>query len=259
MKFRKIPVVIDAVRITEEHFTGDHPNPLHVEGVTYNPESKTATVQTLEGIMHVQIGDWIITGVEGEKYPCKDSIFKKTYYKVLAEGEGTLVQKCARCGEDHKVQFRKLRRMMEVSGHTHWAPCPNTSEPILMKVIPEELKDHKHKLTLEKPDGERSGCSFKVDPEFCDKDPDMYMIMLGAGLAALYRHEYEKTFGTSPPATIFRNQFSWGGIQAPTNDPELVQKFVAVEKAEREARIAFLKKYGPENMENIQSQHAKEE
>jgi len=36
-------------------------------------------VQTLEGTMRAQPGDWIITGVEGEKYPCADRIFRKTY------------------------------------------------------------------------------------------------------------------------------------------------------------------------------------
>jgi hypothetical protein len=32
--------------------------------------------------MICDIGDWIIIGVNGEVYPCKDDIFKKTYEKV---------------------------------------------------------------------------------------------------------------------------------------------------------------------------------
>ena len=39
-------------------------------------------IDTLEGIMTANIGDWIIIGVEGELYPCKDNIFKKTYEEV---------------------------------------------------------------------------------------------------------------------------------------------------------------------------------
>lgn len=39
------------------------------------------TINTLEGDMLVGTGDWVIRGVEGELYPCKDSIFKKTYEK----------------------------------------------------------------------------------------------------------------------------------------------------------------------------------
>ena len=37
-------------------------------------------IPTREGVMTASPGDWIITGVEGEQYPCKDSIFQKTYY-----------------------------------------------------------------------------------------------------------------------------------------------------------------------------------
>lgn len=37
---------------------------------------------TLEGIMKVQEGDYIIKGIEGEFYPCKPEIFEKTYELV---------------------------------------------------------------------------------------------------------------------------------------------------------------------------------
>ena len=39
-------------------------------------------IETLEGIMYASPGDWIITGVNGEKYPCKPDIFEKTYEPV---------------------------------------------------------------------------------------------------------------------------------------------------------------------------------
>ena len=55
-KFRKKPVVVEA-------FQTDTP----------------LTISTLEGDMHAQPGDWIITGVKGEQYPCKPDIFEKTY------------------------------------------------------------------------------------------------------------------------------------------------------------------------------------
>jgi len=42
-------------------------------------------IETLEGNHHVIAGDWIITGVKGEKYPCKDEIFKATYEPVIGE------------------------------------------------------------------------------------------------------------------------------------------------------------------------------
>ena len=40
-------------------------------------------IDTLEGVMHASVGDYIITGVRGEKYPCKPDIFKETYDEVL--------------------------------------------------------------------------------------------------------------------------------------------------------------------------------
>lgn len=40
------------------------------------------SIDTLEGRFEVTPTDWIITGVNGEKYPCKNDIFIKTYDKV---------------------------------------------------------------------------------------------------------------------------------------------------------------------------------
>ena len=56
MKYRKKPVVIDAYQCEEG-----------------------MTIQTLEGDMTAEPGDWIITGVKGERYPCKPDIFAETY------------------------------------------------------------------------------------------------------------------------------------------------------------------------------------
>ncbi len=74
-KFQKRPVVIDA----EQWFPGRD-----VDGVEEQPPEQPnaepiGIVRTLEGDMIARSGDWIITGVEGEKYPCKNEIFKKTY------------------------------------------------------------------------------------------------------------------------------------------------------------------------------------
>lgn len=40
-------------------------------------------IDTLEGGHIVCPGDWVITGVHGERYPCKPDIFEKTYEKVI--------------------------------------------------------------------------------------------------------------------------------------------------------------------------------
>ena len=36
-------------------------------------------IRTLEGIHHVEVGDYIIQGIVGELYPCKSDIFEMTY------------------------------------------------------------------------------------------------------------------------------------------------------------------------------------
>jgi hypothetical protein len=39
-------------------------------------------IATLEGVMWVKPGDWVIRGVAGEFYPCREDIFEATYEKV---------------------------------------------------------------------------------------------------------------------------------------------------------------------------------
>ena len=58
-KFQKKPVVVEAYQTDVE-----------------------LIIPTLEGDMKASPGDWIITGVNGEQYPCKPDIFEKTYQRV---------------------------------------------------------------------------------------------------------------------------------------------------------------------------------
>lgn len=46
-------------------------------------------IPTLEGNMKADIGDWIITGIRGEQYPCKPDVFEKTYEAVSDDTELT--------------------------------------------------------------------------------------------------------------------------------------------------------------------------
>jgi hypothetical protein len=80
MKFRKKPVVIEAVQLIEDQPTPEGVNfgvPLNL-GCTSSLDGKY-WIQTLEGPLIAQFGDWIITGVKGERYPCKPDIFEMTY------------------------------------------------------------------------------------------------------------------------------------------------------------------------------------
>ena len=78
-KYRKKPVVIEAVQITDATFDDPHPNPGHIAGVIYDPVKRCVFIDTLEGQHRGDLGDWIITGVKGELYPCKPDIFAATY------------------------------------------------------------------------------------------------------------------------------------------------------------------------------------
>jgi hypothetical protein len=89
-KFRKKPVVIEAVQYTEAvrdaYLFDKQPLPagVHIPAHTTHPPTRTvqsasAYIQTLEGRMEVSLGDWVITGVQGEHYPCKPDIFAATY------------------------------------------------------------------------------------------------------------------------------------------------------------------------------------
>ncbi|WP_186126407.1 hypothetical protein [Burkholderia gladioli] len=85
MKFRKKPVVIEAVQWFRD---GDHPAVFQASieqaaGVTPGvPWQLCGWIKTLEGGHVVNPGDWIITGVKGEHYPCKPDIFAATYEAV---------------------------------------------------------------------------------------------------------------------------------------------------------------------------------
>lgn len=95
MKYRKKPVVIDAVQwigenqremfdfltdynCTDEYMTSEGEN-------FYIDHWKVPgglVIKTLEGEHLANIGDYIIRGVHGEFYPCKPDIFMETYEEV---------------------------------------------------------------------------------------------------------------------------------------------------------------------------------
>ncbi len=75
-KFRKKPVVIEAAQWFK---LGDHPAVIRFRD---DISESIGYVETLEGGHIVNRGDWIITGVKGEHYPCKPDIFEMTYEEV---------------------------------------------------------------------------------------------------------------------------------------------------------------------------------
>jgi hypothetical protein len=89
MKYRKKPVVIDAVVLDHEnmHVPSWILTALHLGACTFVHDEATKKVigmdiSTLEGVMRADIGDYIIRGVKGEIYPCKPDIFHLSYEKA---------------------------------------------------------------------------------------------------------------------------------------------------------------------------------
>jgi len=80
-RWRKKPVVIDAVRFTG--FDGGNGDEvarwIREQGVDVDVEGRELQIGTLEGPIWARPGDWIIRGVDQEIYPCKDHIFRATY------------------------------------------------------------------------------------------------------------------------------------------------------------------------------------
>ena len=78
LKFRKKPVVIEAVQ-----YTGANVQEIidftEGEAIKNGGKSDYMTIHTLEGAHIATTGDWIIKGVKGEFYPCKPDILDQTY------------------------------------------------------------------------------------------------------------------------------------------------------------------------------------
>ena len=87
-KYRKKPVIIDAIQLTSESLMDcisfiypdisviDHQTLITIR------KNKFLYIETFEGDMKAQFGDYIIKGVQGEVYLCKPDIFEATYEKV---------------------------------------------------------------------------------------------------------------------------------------------------------------------------------
>jgi len=96
-KYRKRPVVIEAMHFagdtydtvpvyqwveanTQGSFDVNDPTaPVPASGVSIDAATGFMVIATLEGVMQVKLGDYVIKGVQGEFYPCKPDIFEATY------------------------------------------------------------------------------------------------------------------------------------------------------------------------------------
>lgn len=87
-KYRKKPVVIEAVQFTEENKEAAYSFVTNLRDTwpRFDEEGiPLIAIDTLEGLMLGRIGDYIIKGIKGEFYPCKENIFNKSYELVEEE------------------------------------------------------------------------------------------------------------------------------------------------------------------------------
>ena len=117
MKYRKKPVEIDAEVYHPGLEDGFSCIPLAFECLRKNKNGKYKDcdtcdyeteklpfIKSLEGNMYISEGDWIITGVKGERYPCKPDIFDLTYepaiYVTAGFGDACVQDEyCKGCGK----------------------------------------------------------------------------------------------------------------------------------------------------------------
>lgn len=85
-QYRKKPIIIQAVKF-ETNNEPDDKNMNEIckiinQGSDLPAASHNGTsifINTLEGVMRAEVGDYIIKGIKGEFYPCKPDIFEQTY------------------------------------------------------------------------------------------------------------------------------------------------------------------------------------
>lgn len=79
-KYVKKPVEIEALQYDGRNYDEVF---LFTNGASsYESIENRLTIPTLEGKMLVSVGDYVIKGVRGEFYPCKEEIFRETYEEV---------------------------------------------------------------------------------------------------------------------------------------------------------------------------------
>lgn len=96
-KWRKKPVVVEAITFNELVEHGKSQGVPLANGVPWSfnygghpvthENDECYLIPTLEGTMKFTPGDMLITGVNGEIYPCKRDIFEKTYEPATGPSE----------------------------------------------------------------------------------------------------------------------------------------------------------------------------
>lgn len=117
-KYRKKPIIIEAYQTEVEQ-----------------------DIETPEGVMHASVGDWIITGVKGEPYPCKPDVFAATY-EPLADYPPRSEYIC-----------QVIDLVAELAQEEHGAVLCHPQEPVV------RCRDCKHSAFINGKNGAYFGCN----------------------------------------------------------------------------------------------------
>jgi hypothetical protein len=80
--FKKKPITIEAMQLDGPETVQPIVQWMNSATTGWQTDPPTIWIDTLEGRMTAEDGDWIVKGVAGEFYPCKDNIFIRTYQEV---------------------------------------------------------------------------------------------------------------------------------------------------------------------------------
>lgn len=132
MKYRKKPIVIDAWRNDGRSLSPQWLANALNEGSIYfsGGEEPYYTIETREGVMRAEFGDWIIRGIAGELYPCKPDIFASTYEFV---DQGAVMQTKGPNIRDYADAIERIAFSI---------PAPNEFTPLLEHLVMSMRQQH---------------------------------------------------------------------------------------------------------------------
>lgn len=148
-KYRKKPIEVEAVQVTKELIKekglSDKYSTLDGETYTLTYSDEGIAIETLEGTMVAEVGSWILTGIKGEKYPCRDDIFRETYDPVPPDAVSEVSWKFDKFPsmEEYFSKIDFLRKqafeksgLKNMDGHMFLANDDACTKTVTMKIIP---------------------------------------------------------------------------------------------------------------------------
>lgn len=147
-KYHKKPVAIDAWQLTKENIEAGIPDWIDTEQVSIFGEANAfAEIYQFELTLHVNYGDYIIKGLQGEFYPCKPDIFEATYEEAESTGgsEEDLTQ---------LSDFDLAAKRLVADSRSHKLALENYRRAILRQVEGKDVEFGKSVVTVEGMRGE---------------------------------------------------------------------------------------------------------